>query len=71
MPANHSRKNHRSATSGRVTPKGTRPPGVGRSSLSEAVAIDHHLDTAPPQRMHVRSTPPNAIRQRSGHRGGR
>ena len=71
MPANHSPK-HRRATSGRVTPKGTRPAGfVGRRTLSDAVAFDHHLDTAPPQRLSGRSTPPSAIRQRSGHRGGR
>jgi hypothetical protein len=71
MPANHPKKNRRSSVPSRVTPKGTRPPGVGRASLSEAVAVDHHLDTAPPPRMGGRSTPPNALRQRSGHRGGR
>lgn len=72
MPASHSPKNRRAGTSGRVTPKGTRPPGsLGRRGLAESAAVDHHLDTAPPQRMRVRTTPPNAIRQRSGHRGGR
>jgi len=71
MPANPS-KNRRAGTSGRTTPKGTRPPGtIGRRSLAEAAAVDHHLDAAPPRRMNGRSTPPNAIRQRSGHRGGR
>jgi hypothetical protein len=71
MPANHSPKGRRSG-SGRVTPKGTRPPGaLGRPSLSDAVTVDHHLDAAPPKRLHGRSAPPNALRQRSGHRGGR
>lgn len=70
MPANPSPKHRRG--SGRTTPKGTRPPGTAaRPSLSEAVAIDHHLAAAPPKRMSGRSTPPNAIRQRSGHRGAR
>ncbi|WP_421118995.1 hypothetical protein ACE2AJ_16740 [Aquihabitans daechungensis] len=71
MPANHAPKHRRSGT-GRVTPKGTRPPGVvARPSLGEAATVDHHLDAAPPKRLSGRSTPPNAIRQRSGHRGGR
>lgn len=70
MPANRSSKSRHATGSGRTTPKGTRPPGaVGRRSLREAVAVDHHLDAAPPRRMTGRSLPPTAIRQRSGHRG--
>ena len=68
----HRSPNRHASGSRRVTPKGTRPPGVvGQRTLRESVAVDHHLDAAPPKRMTGRALPPTAIRQRSGHRGGR
>ncbi|WP_426571843.1 hypothetical protein [Aquihabitans sp. McL0605] len=76
MPANHRSPKKRSRSgpsgpSGRTTPKGTRPPGADRRAGGDAPSVDHHLDVAAPKDLHGRSAPPNALRQRSGHRGGR
>jgi hypothetical protein len=75
MTARKGSRSKRTGSSGRVTPKGTKPAGdaaaAARSAKAKADTATGHADTPAPSKHHGRAFAPPAGKSLPGRRGGR